>query len=308
MFRRSFARSTSGMSTAGRADRRQFVKLCDVADFDDQALADRIEELVPGANWIHRKHWELALASLFLEEIGAVREGAVILDVGAGKDPLLYWLANRVRRVVAVDLYGEGDFAGREASFDMLSRPETFAPFAYRHEHLETRHMDARQLDFEDASFDAVFSLSSIEHFGIPDGVRRAAAEIGRVLRPGGHAFIVTECFVSRHPWQSPLLQRAVRTVTVGRRAPSATLRRRREDVFTWREIGSLIVAPSGLRLMQPLDRDLSPVTFENVIRLLRDGRVQSKTGRDSPHVLVRGRGAPFTSVAIALEKSQTFA
>src|SRR4051812_46407977 len=100
-FPRSFARYTSGMSTTGRADSRQYVKLCDVADFDDEAIAGRIEDLVPGASGFHRKHWELALTSLFLEEVGVVREDAEILDVGAGQDPLLYWLANRVGRVVA---------------------------------------------------------------------------------------------------------------------------------------------------------------------------------------------------------------
>jgi SAM-dependent methyltransferase len=282
---------------------RQYVKLCDLPDFEDADVDARIQDLVPGASWIHRKHWELALASLFLEDVGAVRDDSEILDVGAGQDSLLYWLANRVQRVVAVDLYGEGDFAHREAAAPMLARPEEFAPFPYRRSHLEVRRMDARRLEFPDASFDAVFSLSSIEHFGIPNGVRTAAAEIGRVLKPGGHAFVVTECFVRGHPWQSPVIQSGVRALTVGRRAAGATLRRRLEDVLTWREIVSSIVEPSGLRLMQPLDRTISSRTLDNVMRVLPDGRVESESGRVSPHILVRGRGAPFTSVALALEK-----
>ena len=60
--------------------------------------------------------------------------------------------------------------------------------------------MDGRRLTFPDASFDAVFTVSSIEHFGAPGDVARAAAEIGRVLRPGGHALIITECLVHYHP------------------------------------------------------------------------------------------------------------
>jgi SAM-dependent methyltransferase len=283
---------------------RHYVKFCDRLDFDDDAVDARISDLVPGSDWIHRKHWELALASLFLEDVGAVREDADILDVGAGQDSLLYWLANRVRRVVAVDRYGDGDFAGREANAGMLRYPEAFAPFAYRRNHLEVRHMDARRLEFEDASFDAVFSLSSIEHFGIPDGVRAAAAEIGRVLRPNGHAFIVTECFVTRHALQSPLVQSAVRLVTGGRRAAGARIRRRQEDVFTWREIVSQIVLPSGLQLMQDPLLSVSPVTFDNEMRIHPDGRVESESGSISPHIVVRARSGPFTSLALALQRA----
>jgi SAM-dependent methyltransferase len=46
---------------------------------------------------------------------------------------------------------------------------------------------DARQLEYEDGSFDRIVSISTIEH--IRD-VNRASAEIGRVLAPGGVAVI----------------------------------------------------------------------------------------------------------------------
>lgn len=48
---------------------------------------------------------------------------------------------------------------------------------------------DARSLPFADDSFEAVFSYSVLQHLAKED-VRRAAAEIGRVLRPGGTAWI----------------------------------------------------------------------------------------------------------------------
>lgn len=48
---------------------------------------------------------------------------------------------------------------------------------------------DARRLTYEDGSFDRVYSLSVLEH--IPDdGDAAAMREIGRVLRPGGRAFV----------------------------------------------------------------------------------------------------------------------
>ena len=99
---------------------------------------------------------------------------------------MLFWLANRVGKVVATDIYGEGIFSGLEADRTMLNDPASFSPYPYRESHLEARHMDAKQLEFEDGSFDAVFSLSSIEHFGSWADIRRSAEEIGRVLRPGG--------------------------------------------------------------------------------------------------------------------------
>lgn len=46
---------------------------------------------------------------------------------------------------------------------------------------------DARHLPFRSGTFSTVFSYSVIQHFSRPDA-RRAVAEIGRVLAPGGQA------------------------------------------------------------------------------------------------------------------------
>jgi SAM-dependent methyltransferase len=238
-----------------------------------------------------------------MSDVGALRDDAQVLAVGAGHEAPLFWLANRVGRVLATDIYGEGEFATGEAEGSMLEDPASFAPYDYRRERLEVRWMDARRLDLPDASFDFVFSLSSIEHFGGPDDIARAAAEIGRVLRPGGHACVVTECFVRAHPLDSPLVQTAIRALTLGRVCAAATPTRRVVEVFSPRELDTRIVQPSGLRLMQPLDTELSPESFGNVARLHPDGRLETPTGRRQPHILLRGHGAPWTSACLALEK-----
>ncbi len=294
---------------------RQYVKFCDRHDFDDPAVLARIHDIVPGLEppaHLRRKLWEYAFLTLFLEEAGKLTGDAEILSVGAGHEEVLFWLANRVGRVVATDIYGDGSFSGGEADASMLTDPTVFAPYPYREDRLEVSWMDARDLQFPDASFDAVFTLSSIEHFGSQRDVAKAARELSRVLRPGGVAFVVTECFVGRHPMNSKLLQTGIRAVTLGRKLPKASALRRGVDVFTPEEIRLSIVRASGLELVQPLDRNLSPETFENVIRWRGEGEFESTTGADYPHIVLRPEGslgplssgaAPFTSVALALAK-----
>jgi len=53
--------------------------------------------------------------------------------------------------------------------------------------------MDARDLRYESDTFDAIFSSSSLEHFGNRDDVTRALREMHRVLRPGGLLCLSTE-------------------------------------------------------------------------------------------------------------------
>ncbi|MCX6538474.1 MAG: class I SAM-dependent methyltransferase [Acidobacteria bacterium] len=46
---------------------------------------------------------------------------------------------------------------------------------------------DLRELPFHDASFDAIYSMGTIEHF---DETERAVEEMARVLKPGGRAIV----------------------------------------------------------------------------------------------------------------------
>jgi SAM-dependent methyltransferase len=165
--------------------------------------------------------------------------------------------------------------------------------------------MDGRELAFADASFDVVFSISSIEHFGSPADTARAASEIGRVLRPGGHAVIATECFVRHHPLDRAPVDAAVRVVSLNTKRRKATLRRRGviDEVFTARELRCRIVEPSGLELMQPLTLGVAPESWDNLTVTHPDGRLEPRTGEHWPHVLLRYRRSIFTSVCLVLEK-----
>jgi SAM-dependent methyltransferase len=287
--------------------RRQYVKLCDPRDFEDRGVERRIDAIVPGLEpqaHPNRKLWEYAMLTLFLEDSDLLREDTRILSVGAGHETVLFWLANHVEMVWATDVYGEGSFGEREADSLMLTDPAAFSPYPYRESHLEVRHMDARELRFPDESFDAVFSLSSIEHFGTWASIRRASQEIGRVLRPGGRAFVATECFVGRSTL-APFVQEAASRLT-GRRMFGAM------RVFTPRTLASEIVQPSGLQLLQPLDLTLSPAANRSVSELNSAGQLTATNGPYS-NVIVRATRSlgplavhtqKWTSVGLAMGKS----
>ena len=289
------------------APRRRYAKLCDIRDFGDEELLAVLREILPERDprtHAERKVWEFAMLALFLGETGRLGDSTEAIAVGAGDERIVFWLANRLRRVLATDIYGEGGFAGREAHPSMLEDPAAHAPFPYREDRLEVQWADARELPFPDASFDVAFSLSSFEHFGSPRDIARAAAELGRVLRPGGHAFVVTECFVRRHPLNAAPVDFAVRLATLGRKRRIAGPRRRAVvvEVLTPRELERLIVGPSGLELMQPLDLSLSPESWENLT--LSDERgLHPRTGDYWPHVLLQADRSVYTSVALPLRK-----
>ena len=94
-----------------------------------------------------------------------------VLDVASPK-LLACWLAGRVDEVVGADLWEQEIDDWRRLVGDDLPR-------------LRLEPADATRLPYEDASFDAAYSASVIEH--IPgDGDVAAMAELARVLRPGG--------------------------------------------------------------------------------------------------------------------------
>jgi SAM-dependent methyltransferase len=67
---------------------------------------------------------------------------------------------------------------------------------------------DVRDLPFRDASFDAIYSMGTIEHF---DETEHAVEEMARVLKPGGRAIVGVP---NRHdPFLRPLLATMLQAV-----------------------------------------------------------------------------------------------
>ncbi len=219
---------------------------------------------------MHRKAYELGQTLFGLGRLGALTASATILSVGAGHEPILYWLANHVRKVIATDLY-DGEWQWKfaaEGSPDVLDTPDKYAPFPYRRDHLVFLRMDGSRLGFADNCLDAAYSLSSIEHFGGVDGAKRAVAEMARVLRRGGILALATEWCVRGTPGH---------------------------EAFAPDEVRVIIEQPR-LRLVQPIDDrvwdryDMDPVD-------LRVDRFQT------PHMLLKDHDTIFTSVMMFLRK-----
>jgi arsenite methyltransferase len=111
-----------------------------------------------------------------------------VLDVGCGRGLLLVGAAKRLTtgRAVGLDLWRTRDQAGNDPAATIANaQAEGVA------ERIELCDGDARQLPFDDQTFDLV--VSSMALHNIPGAAGRAAAtgEIARVLKPGGRVAIL---------------------------------------------------------------------------------------------------------------------
>ena len=123
----------------------------------------------------------------FVERLLSLGARGRMLDIGTGPGHVPLLVVERLRgaRVVGVDL------ARR-----MLARAERHRAGSAHGERVEFRPGDAKRLDFDDASFDAVFSNTILHH--IPDP-RPFLGEAARVLRPGG-ALLIRDLYRPESP------------------------------------------------------------------------------------------------------------
>jgi len=263
--------------------------LCNVEDWDIPELQSTVRRILPyflpmdptfPMGKEHRKHWEFSQLLNGLNRLGVVRAGAWVLAVAAGQEEVAFDLTNDVRWVFCTDIYGSGDFAHVEAEDRILTDPDAVARCPYNRRRLVVQYMDALDLRYEDATFDAVYSSSSIEHFGGLDGAAKALAEQRRVLKPQGIVAMTTEVIVNGAP----------------------TLHDGNLFLFTPEQIDGLCKQVPGLSLVEPIDFTLSKRTRDKVIPLAKaveDAQINSYV--DYPHIVLEHRGRQYTSISLFL-------
>lgn len=127
-----------------------------------------------GANLLHFQFLPAFYARRDILRDGPALQGRV-LDLGCGNQPYRPFLPPEVE-------YVSLDYPPTQAALNPRVRPEVYG--------------DARTLPFADQSFDAALCFQVLEHVDRPQEVIR---EIGRVLKPGGLAFIAAPFFYNLH-------------------------------------------------------------------------------------------------------------
>jgi 2-polyprenyl-3-methyl-5-hydroxy-6-metoxy-1,4-benzoquinol methylase len=123
---------------------------------------------------------------------------------------------------------------------------------------------DVRELPFADASFDAVFSYSVLQHLAKED-VRTVVAEIRRVLTPGGTVWI--EMPNARGPLNLVRQARRGFSAGTGQEVRYWTIA---ELETTFGTIGAVSIAADGFFTINPqvADLDLLPARSRAVVRV----------------------------------------
>jgi SAM-dependent methyltransferase len=272
-------------------------KLCELADFADPELRELIRDVFTAdreyfaepefpAGREYRKYWEVAMTLRAFRAHDALRGDAAVLGVGAGHEATIYWLTRHVGRVVATDLYAEEDvWSETDSGADMLSDPGRYWDGPWNPERLEVRNMSGLDLQFEDESFDAIFSSSSIEHFGDFGDVRRSVEEMYRVLRPGGVIALATEFRLEGPGLGLPGLLR-----------------------FDEPELRSLLLDGIWWDPATPLDTSISEETLSSPVYspdAVADTEAGKRGWSQYPHIVLYEGPYRWTSVHVALIKSR---
>jgi 2-polyprenyl-3-methyl-5-hydroxy-6-metoxy-1,4-benzoquinol methylase len=178
-------------------------------------------------------------------------EGRALLDVGCNWGRWTIAAAQAGWRPTGIDLAKKSVGAARRVAGQLGVEAEYVVG-------------DARELPFADASFDAVFSYSVLQHLAKED-VPRVAAELRRVLRPGGLVWI-----------QMPNARGPLNLLRQARRGFSAGMG---QDVRYWTlpelrrtfgAIGPVAISADGFLTINPQtsDLDLLPARSRAVVRV----------------------------------------
>lgn len=177
------------------------MKVCDIADWFVDDFANVVSNELHEIPRFHRKQWEFAKTFITLRDAGVLREDASGLSLGAGRELLLYAVANHVGHLWATDIYTPETEWSTARTSDIESFVKNYPPFPTRTDRISVKNMDMRRIDFPDDSFDFAYSSSAVEHIGDWDDFRQHLGEVRRVLKPGG-IYVMTTDIIYGPAWE----------------------------------------------------------------------------------------------------------
>lgn len=276
-------------------------KLCCIEDWDNNEVKQIIPKFQDIAYYnksqgvlarkpgqIHRKDWEWALGMIVMKRFGKLNENNKAIGVGAGKELILFYLANHIGHVYATDLYSTKDWENFAPS-DFPENPGKYSPFSYNQSALTVLRMNATQLEFPSNSSDIVFSFSSIEHFGGDNysGALKSLKEMERVLKPGGIAVVATEYIINN------------------KNPPDLSNQFYNEHTIYSHLIDKLDL----MKLVEPLDLTISQKTLEKGIIDAADAvkwdtsRVDDNFKQTHPYIVIKLGNILVTSIMLIFQK-----
>ena len=196
-------------------------------------------------------------------EFGAVAEAVVggdVLEIGCGTGLILERTAKVARRAIGIDL------------------SSGMARFSATRKGLTVAQASATDLPFADGSFDVVYSFKVLPH--VPD-LGAAIAEIRRVLRPGGRAFV--EVY---NPWSLKRLAAAA-TGVLGRGKPVYV---RHDDLRAVRRAlpeGWEVKGVRGVRIFAPSRHAYTLPGLARVVPRLERRACDGRLGRFGGYLVV---------------------
>ena len=282
-------------------------KICATADWNDPELSEMMQEILqPGirkaadmASW-HRKHWEWAIGMLTLKA-GKIDTNCIFLGIGSGTGAPVFHLTNHTKYVFCTDLYTITSKMWREANKSMLESPELFAPGQFNRKRLSVQIMSGTDIHFEDNTFDAIFSYSSIEHFGEKKAVLDCMKEIERVLKPGGVASVATEIFVGKE------LEKLHRYREKDSQFPYNLLRGHYKifsEIFTRDELERYLLASTNMKLLYPIDFSVDMNDLAGAVKFPLTK--EYNYDQNITHIFLDMNGIMWGSIHIALIKQLT--
>jgi ubiquinone/menaquinone biosynthesis C-methylase UbiE len=284
------------------ADRLPYSKACNCEDFSHADVRELIRDAFPhdlqrfGNSFplgrAARHYWQTAMTARAFADHGILTRRAQVLGVGAGSDPILFWLTQHVGQVFAADQYLNKTTRAGTLCPSMLADPDRHWPGSWKRQRLVVQHLSCQDLRYSGESFEAVFAPHALESCASIDEVECCLENLFRVLKPGGIVSLTVEFAV-----EGPA------DLSSGRLFDEPAIRQRILKHLPWSLIGDLdlVVSEATCQAEQPAEQ------FALSLRrhLERHGQLLWHEIADNcyPHLAVRDGAVLSVPVHLALRK-----